>query len=350
MYGTVLNVRNVNEALPLGLQLVKEQGVPVTSRGMDTLEVPGPVLTVYANPVENVLTCPTRDANPFFHFFESMWILAGSNTVALPRFFLEGIVRYSDNGETFHGAYGHRLRHWPIQGSSSVVDQLENVIICLTLKPDTRQAVMSIWNPDRDLGAGAKDIPCNDMVMFKIRDGFLNMTVCNRSNDVIWGAYGANAVQFSFLQAYVAARVGVAVGTYTQVSDSFHVYTDLPLWKAYVAGEYRPDGHVVNPYEHPMNCDHKLFTTHADALFFEHECKIVNGFAEGGLLPELVNPAEWTSVLGRGTARPMLAAFLAYKKREFIEALSYAHRIERDDWRLACTQWLSRRAVKAGAL
>ncbi len=342
MYGNVIHARNVNEALPLGLQLVKEQGVPVVSRGLKTLEVPGPVLTVYSRPWENVLMCPTRDANPFFHFFESMWILAGSDTVHLPKFFLSRITDYSDDGHRFHGAYGARLRKWGAK------DQFMDAVNLLCDKPDTRQAVMSIWNPEKDLGATTKDIPCNDMVMFKVRDGALNMTVCNRSNDVIWGAYGANAVQFSMVQELAAALAGVKVGKYTQVSDSYHVYTDLPLWQAYEAGTYRPEGHVVNHYEHmPVE---GLFVDAEDARWFLEDCEQVNALAEAGVLTAALKPNVFQSAAGRGVARPMLAAYLNYKVQAWSSAMTAALMIERQDWRMACCAWIRRRAEKAGVV
>ena len=56
------------------------------------------------------------------------------------------------------------------------------------------------------------------------------MTVCNRSNDMLWGAYGANAVHMSMLQEYLASRLEIAVGEYTQISDSFHVYQN-DVWE-----------------------------------------------------------------------------------------------------------------------
>ena len=49
--------------------------------------------------------------------------------------------------------------------------------------------------------------------ILKIKNGRLQMTVHCRSNDIIWGTYGANAVHFSILQEYVAARIGVDLGT-----------------------------------------------------------------------------------------------------------------------------------------
>ena len=51
------------------------------------------------------------------------------------------------------------------------------------------------------------------------------MTVSNRSNDIIWGTFGANAVHMSMLHEYVASALMLHVGKYTQISDSFHAYT-----------------------------------------------------------------------------------------------------------------------------
>jgi thymidylate synthase len=54
----------------------------------------------------------------------------------------------------------------------------------------------------------------------------LDLTVLCRSNDVVWGAYGANAVHFSVLQEYLAGRIGVDVGVMYQFSNNYHGYVD----------------------------------------------------------------------------------------------------------------------------
>lgn len=343
MYGFGLTVRNVNEALPLGLQLVQSHGVPVTSRGLATLEVPGPVTTIYRAPEERVLFCPIRDANPFFHFFESLWILAGARTVHLPRTFLQRIEDYSDDGKEFHGAYGHRLMH------AYGFDQLEKAGEILATRPDSRQVVCSIWHPTLDLGMATKDTPCNDMIMFKVRDGMLNMTVNNRSNDVIWGAYGANAVQFSIIQEYVAALAGTTVGYYTQVSDSYHVYVDNPLWQKFASGQYMPEGHVVNPYNMGdlSVTPRPMFHDRADALACRADAQLLNQMAEKGVIHHA--PVAWmnkqfTSSLFNDVAIPMLLAFFNYKSGDMDGAWRMANdNIKARDWAAACGQWISRR-------
>jgi hypothetical protein len=175
-----IKVHNVNEALPIGLALLRDVGQRVAPRGQVTLEYPGPVATTYINPTHRVLMDPDRDANPFFHFFEAMWILAGRDDVAFLSYFNKRMSDYSDDGERFHAPYGHRLR------KAYGFDQIEGVISELETNPDSRRAVAAIWHPALDLAKNSKDIPCNDTIFFKLRRGKLNMTVACRSNDVVW--------------------------------------------------------------------------------------------------------------------------------------------------------------------
>ena len=77
----VVKVKNVNIALPLGLTLLYEDGILRQSRAGDVIEYPEAVATVYEKPRERVLFSPERDANPFFHFMEGLWMLDGRNDV-----------------------------------------------------------------------------------------------------------------------------------------------------------------------------------------------------------------------------------------------------------------------------
>lgn len=239
----IIRVRNVNQALSKLRSSMRDPRRDmfwrdISPRGMQTMEHRGPFITEYCEPMERVLWSPYRDANPFFHLMESLWILAGRADVAFLTKYNKNMAQYSDNGVVFHAPYGFRLRNhfekWDggdrDDGAYDPVDQIRVAIDLLRADHDTRQVVLSIWDPAVDLGAKTKDMPCNDMVMLKIRDGHLNMTVCCRSNDAVWGAYGANVVQFSMLQEFIAAAVGVPVGVYRQISDSFHVYTDQEAW------------------------------------------------------------------------------------------------------------------------
>lgn len=219
----VITVRNVNSALYEGIKFIQQHGVLVESRNGPALEVQEPVATVYRRPWEKVLLNADRDANPFFHLMEAMWILAGREDVRFLTEFNSRMADYSDNGVTFNAPYGHRMRHH-YDHTGFKTDQIQAVIQVLKDDPSSRQAVIQIWDTN-DLEKTTKDKACNMSVVFKIRNSHLDMTVYNRSNDMIWGAYGANAVQFAVLQEYVAAHLGLPIGHYTQITNSYHVYT-----------------------------------------------------------------------------------------------------------------------------
>lgn len=325
MSGTIIRARNVHEALGKGISLLKlKEALPVAPRGAPTREWNGPVMTVYDRPEERVLFMPERDANPFFHLFESLWMLDGRNDVSFLVRFNKRMAEYSDDGDTLRGAYGYRWRE------SFEMDQIDTLVRMLRSEPDTRRAVLTMWDPDKDLGVPSKDLPCNTQVFFKVRDGRLRTTVMCRSNDMLWGAYGANAVHFSMLHEYVADKVGVETGPMFQLSDSFHVYTTGPggaLWDKLCALEAH--GWPEDPYKArlvesmPIGANHPLWDQDREAFF---QC------VDGGLHMNGIFKTPWF----RGVVKPMYAAFVE-------RSPEIARGIVAPDWRRACVEWLTRR-------
>jgi hypothetical protein len=162
---------------------------------------------------------PERDANPFLHLYESLWMLGGRNDLEPLLKFTQQFKEYSDDGETLRGAYGYR---W------AQCEQLDIIARRLKKDPMDRRCVLQMWDVLRDLDYDGKDVPCNLVATFQmVQDRYLNMVVFNRSNDIIWGCYGANAVHFSMLQEYMANKIGCQMGTYTQVSVNWHVYEQV---------------------------------------------------------------------------------------------------------------------------
>lgn len=336
----VLNVRNVNEALVKGIELINEQGWPTESRNGLTLEVPFPVSTVYQRPWERVLTCKVRDANPFFHIMESMWILAGRNDVKFLAEFNKRMQEYSDDGEYFNAPYGYRLRsHFKDTDGFHKVDQIESVIRTLKIDPNSRQAVCQIWDTG-DLNRKTKDKACNMQCIFKIRRGKrLDLTVYNRSNDMLWGTYGANAVQFSILLEYVAAHLKVHQGTYTQVSNSYHVYVDGP------GGQLRNKLNSASNANMPHNYDLYDHISMSDSNMddFEHDLSLMFQVYDEFGLDEIGEMECWKSDYFNSLIIPMICVYLTYKKFGSNEASKHLDRIEDGSWALACTNWLSNR-------
>lgn len=216
----VIEARNVHQALAIGISDLLTHGVHRESRNGPVLQMPTPVTTVYRQPTERVVFWSQRDANPFFHLYESLWMLSGRDDVKGVARFAKQMAEYSDDGIRFHGAYGHRWRN-----AFDPMDQLEEIADALVKNRNDRRQVLQMWDAGTDLGREGKDLPCNVIATFQVNtEGALDLSVFCRSNDIIWGAYGANAVHFSMLLEYMSAWVGVPVGHYYQTSVNYHAY------------------------------------------------------------------------------------------------------------------------------
>jgi hypothetical protein len=347
---------NIHEATQYGLDYLLHSGVEEDSRNGPVLVAPGPVCTVYNNPRERVLLSSVRDANPFFHLMESLWILSGSNDVAFVAYFAKQMAAYSDDGLTSWGAYGWRARRF------FGYDQLEDIIEELRANPASRRCVLQLWNAwpqagsydqnysmnahnsalqDCDLHvatAGGRDVPCNTAIYFDARGGVVSMTVTNRSNDVIWGAYGANAVHMSFLLEYVAMRVGLPMGVYRQFANNFHLYLDpFPREKvqdiifdcaALLDGPPLP---ATGPaLEEGFDEDLAHFMTWARNL--------INSRAGLSIDEPYLTTAFMSSV-----AVPMFKAWWCRKNKQLELCDRWVSTIAAPDWQRACAEWVERR-------
>lgn len=340
-----VKVRNVCEALYRATLLMtgrESDCSPLyrtTSRAGDTWEYPGPVLTSYSTPSERVLFDPNRDANPFFHFFESLWMLAGRRDAAFLSQFTSRMAQYAEDDGYLHGAYGYRWRHF------FHVDQLHDAIEILSRDPTSRRVVLQMWSCQADLDADDKrDIPCNTHVYFRVRGGSsLETTVCCRSNDVILGAYGANAVHFSYLHEYVATRAGLRVGPLHQLSNSWHFYDGEPKTKLLMnrstqlhdryGGDYFA-GDLVSPYR--LRTDRMMGFEEDLVDFFEDDADVVN----------------YRCSFFREVVRPMMHAWLRWRRWRDEESTAlprpteWTESIKASDWRVACREWIERRVSR----
>ena len=227
-----IQARNAHDALPEAINLLYERGIREDSRNGPVLRTPGPVATVLTHPLERLTFHSWRDSNPFFLHIEALWMLAGRDDLKQLSPYVARIASYSDDGgKTSPGAYGARWRHWPEDAYEGRPwpDQLNWVVKRLKANPGDRRVVIQMWDaaidPDR-ADDGGKDVPCNLMVLPWVDGGALHLTVFNRSNDIIWGLYGANAVQFSTLLEYLAGRLGFMTGSLTTLSNNFHAYLE----------------------------------------------------------------------------------------------------------------------------
>lgn len=329
----VIEALNVNDAVAQALPYLLTEGLQEDSRNGKVLVAPGPVTTVYLNPVQRVLFSPLRDANPFFHLMESLWMLAGKNNLDFPAAFNARFKGYSDDSETIHGAYGYRWR------TMFTFDQLEVLIEELLRNPNTRRAVLTMWSPMGDLimvngvgGPDSKDVPCNTHAYFDLRGGKLNMTVLCRSNDVVWGAYGANAVHFSFLLEYMAGRLGAPVGIYRQVSNNFHAYTDI--YDEAALRRISDEARISNYYEGKLSSLAVSFPLFFGTSPEDFEVDIMS-------LMSLDLPAFKTPFFKK-IVHPMFDAWTS-RKTKASSGRSWIEMMPPCDWKLASLGWIDRR-------
>ena len=322
----IICVRNVAEGLSYGLRYLEKYGVQENTRNGPALVAPGPVITEYSHPREFVLNNPVRDANPFFHLLEAFWLLSGRNdTPFLDNYIKTFGERFAENG-ILHGSYGRR---WRFEFGE---DQLLLTINKLKSNPETRQAVVQHWHAPLDIIGEWKDRPCNTHIYFMVRNGRLDMTVCNRSNDIIYGAYGANAVQFGVLLTYIANMVNIPTGRYFQFSNNYHAYvTDLDKMRA--RGEIRTTAY-------PGNC--------CERIVFNRETFDAELGAVMGLIEQLNNkgPLDCPKMTNRYLSDTVFRAALAhyyYRSGKHSEAYLIADMISAEDWKIACCDWLVRR-------
>jgi thymidylate synthase len=223
------------------LRTITSHGREVVVRGHRCLELPEPVSLVYEKPGYCWMNIPKRRFNPFFAMAEVYWILSGDDSADWIGYYNKRMFTFRDGeNDQLHGAYGKRIRKWiypavgtipgrPDEGKSwhpEYLDQIRHVVRKLREDPNSRQAVINLWDPVRDNLIKSNDIPCNNIIYYSLRDGVLDQTVVIRSNDVVWGT-PYNAVQYTHLHALVAGCLEARMGTFTYVVQNIHYYFDL---------------------------------------------------------------------------------------------------------------------------
>lgn len=207
---------NLASNYPRLIELCETEGELVSPRAKPCRELRPVVIRTYEG-------SELADAGFSYRFAdaEAAAYLAGWDDVAWLARFNPTIGRFSDDGRTFHGAYGKRLEH-----------QLKHAVAKLQSDRDSRQVVLPIFQAG-DLWVSSKDIPCNTQLLLKLRQDHLHLTAIVRSQDVIWGLpYDHHAWWAMALQ--LAKIIGVGVHSVTHFIDSLHLYEPS-------AGFYEPD-------------------------------------------------------------------------------------------------------------
>ena len=203
---------NMRDDYPKLCQWTLEHGTPTSPRGQLTYELRNLSLTLL-DPEDALPLGVGRKLNLAIAAAEALQLISGVSDPALMTRVQPRFKTYMD-GSSLHGSYGPRIR-W----------QLHDTAQLLINDPQTRQAIVSIWDPnyDRSVPVAPADLPCTIVLQFLIRDTRLELHTHMRSNDVILGL-SYDAFQFTQLQLTMANLLRLEAGPYQHHATSFHLY------------------------------------------------------------------------------------------------------------------------------
>lgn len=172
------------------LEHVFKYGMKSSPRGMDVYEALAYLSVVsMANPI---IYNPIRKLGYKFMAAEAAWILTGDDKVETIAPYSKEISKFSDDGETFFGAYGPKVK-----------DQIPFVVSTLHQDPDSRQAVINIW---RESPPKSKDIPCTLSLQFLVRSNTLHCVASMRSSD-LWLGHPYDIFNFSAISFFIMLQL-----------------------------------------------------------------------------------------------------------------------------------------------
>lgn len=226
---TLIEMSGMHEDYADVVKSVLRHGCATKPRGLETRELTDVTLTL-EDPYDALPVGTNRGLNLAIGAAEAVQLIGAISDPGLMVHVAANFGRFLEPSTgRFWGAYGDRV------GS-----QVHHVIRKLREDRDTRQAVITLWNPALDNVEGRLDYPCTVSLVLRIRRDALELTTFMRSNDVMLGL-PYDVFQFTQLQITVARCIGVDVGAYTHVAASLHLYeTDYERAEGLHAGTKGP--------------------------------------------------------------------------------------------------------------
>jgi thymidylate synthase (methanogen type) len=132
---------------------------------------------------------------------------------------LSAIIFNKEDLAIYEYSYGPRIFNF-----AGKKDQINDYVIPLLRNdPNSRRAVISLFNPSTDSDIVNKNVPSLMFIHFKIKNNELTCTCFIRSNDFFIGWPG-NIFQIYLLQKYVADKLNIKTGALSTMSCSAHIF------------------------------------------------------------------------------------------------------------------------------
>jgi thymidylate synthase len=292
--------------------ILEKDSYQVSPRGFRSLELVGTGFRI-DNPLDRLITHPSRRSNLVFNFAEALWYLTGRDDLAYLSYYAPSVRRYSSDGLRLTGtAYGPRISRYGATG----IDQWDAVLAQLRADPDSKRAVIQIYQAEELQIPDNIDVACTLALQFLLREGRLHAVGYMRANDAYRGMV-SDVFSFTFLQEVMARQLGVSVGAYTHMVGSIHVYDpDLPAASELLATENTeesgpmppiPDGDVRGDIMRLMALEHQL-RTNARRLAPEDigNLELPHYWCEVAVLLELHRRVKYNETADAGTISDLL--------------------------------------------
>ena len=230
--GVRMQYNNLNELWQDTLKRIMIHGDELDSRAGKTKEILG-FQAVLTNPLNNILLgFPERKFSLSYACAEILWYVSMTGEIEMIEAYAPSYNKFAEYGVAY-GAYGARWKYNPGFTHENNVffhpngnNQLEAVVHLLKEKPNTRQAIITMWDSGDLLHAilgDHKDLPCTICLKFYVRNNKLHLIADMRSNDA-WLGLPYDVFCFTTLQRIVAAECNFQLGTYIHQAGSEHIY------------------------------------------------------------------------------------------------------------------------------
>lgn len=233
----------INAFLVETAKLLLSDGQKRNVRDNVCYELPEPYVFKITNPLAREITIHERGWLKVLPYAESLWIASGRNDMKYITHYLPRMTDFSDDGIYMRGGYGPRIRHYDASiddcqiSDYSIIgqqglDMFRYIVDSFHEDSNTRRAIISLGDNSKDCFSkdgkvkSTKDIPCTRELHFikQPSSNKLDLIATMRSNDFIWGASAVNIFNYTFMQEYMAAILGMEVGNYYHIAENFHYY------------------------------------------------------------------------------------------------------------------------------
>lgn len=203
---------NLNDIYKMLASRIISSGHYLTNNTTELLNI-----TFVLTDVDNcIITNKGKKASLKYLLAENIWYAAGSNSKDFIGKFASKWLTISDDNKTNNSAYGYIMQY------KFNFNQINKIIELLKKDQNSRRACIILNDANENVDK-TLDEQCTMFLQFVIRNDLLHLTVCMRSNDIIYGLpYDVPA--FIAVQKYIANKLSLRCGNYTHFATSLHCY------------------------------------------------------------------------------------------------------------------------------